>query len=174
MQPSFLPPPLCTGLFHPGQRRVPTSSSCLHNNPQLFYFFFARLRLTPRFHPRASAVRQIHAGLACASLDDQTTERSHRPHVRPFFLSTIRAIGACAYWTSTAQPRRPFSAISRKTGGKGTRLRDGDPAQNCQNKAGAAESSVKLHSTSPTPKCLCPPSDWRRVNRRLTASLKHL
>lgn len=53
-------PPPCTGLFHSGQRRVPTSSSCPHNNLQLFSSCF-RLESTPRFWRAGPAVRRIRA-----------------------------------------------------------------------------------------------------------------
>lgn len=145
-------PPPCTGLFHSGQRRIPTSSSCLHNNLQLFstYFRMPGIDATvrgARVQPCAGFVRLRRAPnprwRAC--VDDQTTEQSHRPHVRPFFLLTIRAILACAH--GPPRPSRGVLPRDKQENGKRTRLRDGDPAQTVRTKP--ERPSLLSNSTAP-------------------------
>lgn len=142
-------PPPCTGLFHSRQRRVPTSSSCPHNNLQLFSSSNRRHGSGARVQPCAGFVRLCRAPdprrRACASLGDRTTEHSHRPHVRPFFLSTIRAVVACAH--GRPQPRRGVLPRERQENGKRTRLRDGDPAQTVRTKP--ERPSLLSNSTAP-------------------------
>lgn len=142
-------PPPRTGLFHSGQRRVPTSSSCLHNNLQLFSASIRRRGSGARVEPCAGFVRLRRAPAprwrACASLDDQTTEHSHRPRVRPFFLLTIRAISACAH--GRPQPSGGILPRDKQENGERTRLRDGDPAPTVRTKP--ERPSLLSNSTAP-------------------------
>lgn len=154
VQPSFplsSSPPLCTGLFHPGQRRVPTSSSCLHNNPQLFFFSPPSYLCTPRIDATVPSVRLRRApdprwvGFAPLWMTRQLNGLT--VHTRAaIFLSTIRASGACAH--GRAQPSRGVlpPRLAEKTGER-TRLRDGDPAQTVRTKPGRP--SLLSNSSAP-------------------------
>lgn len=108
---------------------VPTSSSCLHNNLQLFssYFRTPSIDAAVPIQPRAGFARPRRAPdttpvRARASPDDQTTEHSRRSRhtCGHFFVNHPSHCGVRAR-TTTAQSRSPSSREAGKRGkGRGS------------------------------------------------------